>query len=57
MQTPTQWNLPQHERPAFSVIAQHYFSATFVSLRLESRNEKCGTRVKNSFPLHFFLLL
>jgi hypothetical protein len=56
IETPTQWNFiaPQHYRPAVCVIAQHYSSATLVSLRLDSRNEKFGTRIKNDFPFNFF---
>jgi hypothetical protein len=45
---------PQHYRPAFCVIAQRYSSATLVTLRLDSRNEKFGTRVKNAFCSRFF---
>jgi len=44
----------QHYRSAVCVIAQHFSSATLVSLRLDSRNEKFGTRVKNAFPFNFF---
>jgi hypothetical protein len=36
-QTPTDWNLPQHDGPAACVIAQHYSSAIFVSLRSSFR--------------------
>jgi len=45
---------PQHYRSAVCVIAQHFSSATLVSLRLDSRNEKFGTRVKNAFSFNFF---
>ena len=47
---------PQHYRPAVCVIAQHYYSATLVSLGLDYWNEKFGTRVRNTFLFHFLPL-
>ena len=38
---------PQHDRPAASVIAQQYSSATFVSLCYHSRKEIFGVHFKN----------
>jgi hypothetical protein len=44
----------QHDRPATCVIAQQFSSATLVSLRLLSRKEKFGTRLKNVI-ISFFI--
>jgi hypothetical protein len=38
---------PQHDRPAASVIAQQYSSATFVSLRSHSWKEMFGVHFRN----------
>jgi hypothetical protein len=38
---------PQHDGPAACVIAQHYSSATLVSLRFHSRKQKYGAPFKN----------
>jgi hypothetical protein len=40
IQTPTDWNLPQHDGPATCVITQQYSSALFVSLRFSFRGSK-----------------
>jgi hypothetical protein len=37
----------QHDRPTARGIAQQYSSATFVSLRFNSRKDKSGARSKN----------
>ena len=37
---------PQRDRTAACVIAQQYFSGTFVSFRLPSRTEIFGARLK-----------
>jgi hypothetical protein len=37
---------PQHDRQVACVIAQHYSSGTFVSLRFHSRKEKLSSRLK-----------
>jgi hypothetical protein len=47
----TKWNTlecdrPQHGHPASCIIAQHYSSATFVSLHFRSRKEELA-RLKN----------
>jgi len=39
-QTPTDWNLPQHDGPAACVIAQQYSPAVFVSLSFSFRAGK-----------------
>jgi hypothetical protein len=36
----------QHDLPASRVIAQQYSSATFISLRVHTRNEKVGAHFK-----------
>jgi hypothetical protein len=40
-------NQPQHDCPAACVIAQHSFSATFISLNFHSSEEKFGMLLKN----------
>jgi hypothetical protein len=48
---------PQHVRPAASVTAQQYSSATCVSMRLQSLKEEFGTSFKNAIiPLIFLFL-
>jgi hypothetical protein len=37
----------QHDRPGACVIAQQYSSATFVSLRFNSRKEKFDTHFRS----------
>jgi hypothetical protein len=39
---------PQYDHPTECVIAQVYSSATFVSQRFQSREEKFGARFKNA---------
>jgi hypothetical protein len=43
----------QYDRTAACVIAQQYFSATFVSLRFHSRKEKFTANLKNVVLLVF----
>jgi hypothetical protein len=50
-------NRPQHDRPAACVIAQHYSSATFVSLKILTSKEKLGERLKNVIGLKKILFL
>jgi hypothetical protein len=47
----------EHDRPASCVIAQHYSSVTFVSMRLHSGNEKLGAPFKNVIVLVCFAFL
>jgi hypothetical protein len=58
IQTPTHWyqDQPQHDCPAACVIAQHYSSATFISLRRHSRKENFVTRFKNVISIMFLSL-
>jgi hypothetical protein len=44
-------DLPQQDHPATCVIAEHYSSATCVSLRFYSRKKKCGAFQKCYFNL------
>jgi hypothetical protein len=45
----------QHDSPAACVIAQQYFSATFVSPRFHCRKERFGTHFKK-FCCFIFIL-
>jgi hypothetical protein len=42
---------PQHDRPTACVIAQQYFSSTFVSLCFHSRKEKQDELFRNLFQI------
>jgi len=48
---------PQNECPKASVIAQHYSSATFISLRFHSHKLKFDARLKNVIFLFTFTKL
>jgi len=48
---------PQNERPIASVIAQHYSSATFISLSFHSHKLKFGDRLKMLFFFFTFTKL
>jgi hypothetical protein len=56
IQTPTHWKLIGHSMTAPPpVIAQHYSSYTFVSLRFHSRKEQFGAFKKSHcFIFYFF---
>ena len=49
----TEFDWPLHEHPAACVIAQQYSSATFVSLRFQSRIHKFGARLKMPLLIYF----